>query len=61
MLMLKELFGIIPDMFGLIINFHNQTIFQKCECTFLDQVARDSKSVLTFENCPLVAEVKLKT
>ncbi len=41
--------------------FHNQTIFQKFERTFFDQVAIDAKSVLTFEKRPLVVELKLKT
>ena len=36
--------------------FHNQAGFQKFEHSFFDQVAIDIKSVLTFENCPLVAE-----
>ena len=41
--------------------FHNQTVFQKFECTFFDQVDIDAKSVLTFEKRPLVTELKLKT
>ncbi len=43
--------------------FYNQTISQKFERrpTFFDQVAIDAKSVLTFEKCPLVVELKLKT
>ncbi len=41
--------------------FYNQTIFQKFERSFFDQVAIDAKSVLTFEKRPLVAELKLKT
>ena len=40
--------------------FHNQAIFQKSERSFFDQVAIDAKSALTFENRPLVAELKLK-
>ena len=40
--------------------FYNGAVFQKSESSFLDQVAIDVKSVLTFENCPLVAELKLK-
>ncbi len=40
--------------------FYNQTVFEKFECTFLDQVAIDAKSVLTFEQRPLVVELKLK-
>ena len=39
--------------------FYNQTVFQKIERTFFDRVAIES--VLTFENRPLVAELKLKT
>ena len=39
--------------------FYNQTVFQKCECSFFDQVAIDAKSVPTFEKCYLVAELKL--
>ena len=38
--------------------FHKQTVFQKCERSFFDQTAIDAKSVLTFENGPLVAELK---
>ena len=38
--------------------FYNQTVFKKFEHTFFDQVARDAKSVLTFEKRPLVAELK---
>ncbi len=41
--------------------FYNQTVFQKFERPFFDQVAIDAKDVLTFEKCPLVAELKLKT
>ena len=40
--------------------FFNQTIFQKFERTFLDQVAIDGKCVSTFEKCHLMAELKLK-
>ena len=40
--------------------FHYQAVFQKFERSFFDQVAVDVKSVLTFENRPLVAELKLK-
>ena len=40
--------------------FYNQMVFQKFEHTFFDEVAIDAKSVLTFEKCPLVAELKLK-
>ncbi len=40
--------------------FDNQTVFQKFERTFFDQVAIDAKNVLTFEKRPLVAELKLK-
>ena len=40
--------------------FDNQTVFQKFERTFFDQVAIDAKSVSTFKKCPLVAELKLK-
>ncbi len=39
---------------------YNQTIFQKFERSFFDQVAIDSKNVQTFERHPLVAELKLK-
>ena len=39
---------------------YNQTIFQKFECTFFDQVAIDAKHVSTFKKCPLVAELKLQ-
>ncbi len=39
--------------------FHNQTIFKKSERTFFDQVAIDAKSVLTFENCPLMSELTI--
>ncbi len=28
--------------------FYNQTVFQKIECTFFDQVAIDAKSVSAF-------------
>ena len=41
--------------------FYNQTVFQKFERTFFDQVAIDAKSVLTFEKRPLVVELKLET
>ncbi len=41
--------------------FYNQTAFQKFERTYFDQVARDAKSVLTFEKRPPVVELKLKT
>ncbi len=41
--------------------FYNQTVFQKFERTFFDQVAIDAKSVLTFEKGRLVAALKLKT
>ncbi len=41
--------------------FYNQTVFQKFERTFFDQVAIDANSVLTFKKCPLVVELKLKT
>ena len=41
--------------------FYNQTVFQKSECTFFDQVAIDDKNVSTFEKRPLVAELKFKT
>ncbi len=41
--------------------FYNQTVYQKSERCFFDQVSKDDKSVLTFEKCPLVAELKLKT
>ncbi len=34
--------------------FYNQTVFQKFERTFFDQVAIDAKSVLTFEKCHFV-------
>ncbi len=34
---------------------------KKSERSFIDQVARDARSVLTFENQALVAELKLKT
>ncbi len=40
--------------------FYNQTVSQKFERPFFDQVAIDAKYVLTFENRPLVAELKLK-
>ena len=40
--------------------FHYQAVFQKFERSFFDQVAVDAKSVSTFENRPLVAELKLK-
>ena len=40
--------------------FYNKAIFQKSNRSFFDQVAIDSKSVLTFEKCPLVAELKSK-
>ncbi len=40
--------------------FFNQTVFQKFERTFFDQVVIDAKSVSTFEKCHLVAELKLK-
>ena len=43
---------ILPDYF---------IYFQKSERSFFDQVAIDAESVLTFEKCPLVAELKLKT
>ncbi len=41
--------------------FYNQTVFQKFERNFFDQVAIDAKSVSTFEKRPLVAKLKLKT
>ncbi len=40
--------------------FYNQTVFQKFERTFFDQLAIDAKNVLTFEKRSLVAELKLK-
>ena len=40
--------------------FDNQTVFQKFDRTFFDQVAIDGKSVSTFKKCPLVAELKLQ-
>ncbi len=40
--------------------FHYQAVFQKFERSFLDQVAIDAKSASTFENCPLMAELKFK-
>ncbi len=39
--------------------FYNQTVFQKFERTFFDQVAINVKSVLTFEKRPLFVELKL--
>ncbi len=45
---------------GFASYFLNQAIFQKSERRFLDQVAIDAKSALTFENRPLVAELKFK-
>ena len=39
--------------------FHNQYVFQKKKRCFLDQVATN-ECVLTFENHPLVAELKFK-
>ncbi len=40
--------------------FHYQAVFQKFERSFFDQVAIDAKNASTFENRPLVAELKLK-
>ncbi len=40
--------------------FDNQSVFQKFEHVFFDQVATDAKSVSTFEKHPLMAELKLK-
>ncbi len=40
--------------------FYNQTIFKKIECCFFDQVAINDKSVVTFEKCPLVAQLNLR-
>ncbi len=37
--------------------FYNQTVFQKFERTFFDQVAIDAKDVLTFEKRRLVVEL----
>ena len=39
---------------------HKHRCAKKFECSFFDPVCIDAKSVLTFEKCPLVAEVKLK-
>ncbi len=58
-MVLKSL-KIRPPLVRCISLFYNQTIFKKFECTFFDQVAIDAKTVLTFENYPLVAELKLK-
>ncbi len=41
--------------------FHIKAVFQKSERSFFDQVAIDAKSILTFENCLLVAVMKFKT
>ena len=46
-----------PGTFSLIF-FYNQTVFQKFERSFFDQVAIDAKNVLTFQKRPLVAEQK---
>ena len=35
-------------------------MFQKSESTYFDKGSIDAKSALTFEKCPLVAELKLK-
>ena len=40
-----------------LFSFYNQTIYQKSELQFFDQVARDGESELTFEKRPLVAEL----
>ncbi len=40
--------------------FHNQAIFQKSERSFFNQLAIDAKSALTFDNHPLVLELKFK-
>ena len=42
------------------VYFHYWAVFQKFERSFFDQVAIDDKSALTFENCPLVEELKFK-
>ncbi len=46
---------ILPDYFLTRLSFKNLNV------VFFDQVAIDAKSVRTFENRPLVAELKLKT
>ncbi len=35
-------------------------MFQKSESTYFDKGSIDAKSALTFEKCPLFAELKLK-
>ncbi len=40
--------------------FHNRAIFLKSERSIFEQVAIDAKIALTFENGPLVAELKFK-
>ncbi len=58
--------GVEPVTEPSLINSENQewTIgkfsLNSFECSFFDQLVRDDKSVLTFENCPLVAVLKLK-
>ncbi len=48
-----------PGTFCLII-LQPEGLSKTCMILF-DQVARDAKNVKTFEKCPLVAELKLKT
>ncbi len=58
--MMQKPLKIRPPCHILADNFITGPSFKKFECSFSDQVAVDVKSVLTFENRPLVAELKLK-
>ncbi len=45
------------DQGSILFVFYNQTVFQKSECSFFDQVAIDAESVLTLKkNVPLPPE-----
>ena len=49
-----------PLCYILVYNFITRPSFKNLNVVFFHQVSIDAKSVLTFEKCPLVAEMKLK-
>ena len=56
--MVQKPLQIRPPLVHFARLFYNQTVFQKFERSFFDQVTTDAKNVLTFEKRPLVAELK---